>query len=123
GMDTEKQLIEPLRNNLSKGLGGMVISVINSFIKLLSQGLLVLLFVCFLMLGKTIQTKPPGKEWQEGLKRIKRFIAVKFFVSLITGILVGTVLMVLKVDMALAFGLFAFILNFIPNVGSTIATL
>jgi len=123
GVNTEEQLIEPLRNNLSKGIGGMVVGIINTFIKLLSQGLLVLLFVCFLLLGKTTQTKPPGKEWQEGLRRIKRFIAVKFLVSLATGMLVGTVLMILKVDMALAFGLFAFILNFIPNVGSTIATL
>ena len=37
--------------------------------------------------------------------------------------LVGTVLAVLGIDLALVFGLFAFLLNFIPSVGSLIATL
>ncbi len=35
---------------------------------------------------------------------------------------VGVVLTVLKVDFALAFGVMAFLLNFIPSIGSIIAT-
>ena len=37
--------------------------------------------------------------------------------------LVGTVLAILGIDLALVFGLLAFLLNFIPSVGSLIATL
>ncbi|HLF18714.1 MAG TPA: AI-2E family transporter [Candidatus Omnitrophota bacterium] len=122
GMNPQ-EILDPLKNNLTKSVGGMVIGIVNSIVKLLSQGLLVLIFVCFLLLGKTIQTKPPGKEWKEGVYRVKRFIATKMAVSIVTGVLVGAALMILGVDMALAFGLFAFILNFIPSIGSTIATL
>ena len=46
-----------------------------------------------------------------------------FVVSAMTGILVGTALGLLGIEMALAFGFMAFLLNFIPNIGSIIATL
>ena len=121
GMDPE-DLLNPLKENLTKSVGGMVIGIVNTIVKLLSQGILVFLFVCFLLLGKTTKTKPPSKEWQEGIKRVNRFITTKVFVSALTGILVGAVLMVLGIDMALAFGMFAFVLNFIPSIGSIIST-
>jgi AI-2 transport protein TqsA len=40
-----------------------------------------------------------------------------------TGIGVWLILTLLGVEMALVFGLFAFLLNFVPNVGSLVATL
>jgi AI-2 transport protein TqsA len=55
--------------------------------------------------------------------RIKRYILTKALVSALTGVLVGTVLVVLGIDLALVFGLFAFLLNFIPSVGSIVSTL
>jgi AI-2 transport protein TqsA len=122
GIDPQDVLI-PMKENLTKSVGGMLLGTVNSILRILSQGILVLLFVCFLLLGRTLQTKAPGKEWQEGQHRIKRFLIVKALVSAITGILVGGVLMFLKIDMALAFGFFAFILNFIPSIGSIISTL
>ena len=43
--------------------------------------------------------------------------------SAVTGFLVAVVLAVLGVQAAVLFGLLTFLLNFIPNVGSFIATL
>ncbi len=43
--------------------------------------------------------------------------------SAITGILVGSILGILGLDLAFVFGVLAFFLNFIPNVGSIIAVL
>ena len=48
---------------------------------------------------------------------------MKFFVSATTGILVGVILYVMGLELALVFGVLAFLLNFIPNIGSVIATL
>lgn len=118
-----QEIFNPMKENFTKSVGNMVITTVNSIVKILSQGMLVLLFVCFLLLGKTPESKAPSEEWKSGEKRIKRFVITKALLSAITGILVGTILMVLGIDMALAFGLFAFILNFIPSVGSIIATL
>ncbi|MBU1433250.1 AI-2E family transporter, partial [Myxococcota bacterium] len=54
---------------------------------------------------------------------IKRYIIIKVSLSAVTGILVALILSALRVDLAIFFGLMAFVLNFIPSVGSIIATL
>ena len=56
-------------------------------------------------------------------QRIKRYLLIKVGLSAVTGILVGGCLAVLGVELALVFGVLAFVLNFIPSVGSIIATL
>lgn len=54
---------------------------------------------------------------------LKVYIKVKSIVSLMTGTLFGTICYLFNVDFALSFGVLAFILNFIPNIGSIIATI
>ena len=53
---------------------------------------------------------------------IQKYISIKFFTSSLTGLLSYTVLMLLDVDFAGVWGLLIFLLNFIPTVGSIIAT-
>ena len=50
-------------------------------------------------------------------KQLRVYSALKFAVSAFTGIAVGLSLHALTVDLAGPFGLMAFCLNFIPNVG------
>jgi AI-2 transport protein TqsA len=76
----------------------------------------------FLLIGG-MQTGTSGGVWGEAELRIKRYIATKAASSFATGFLVGLVLLLLDVPLALAFGLFAFLLNFIPSIGSIVATL
>jgi predicted PurR-regulated permease PerM len=52
---------------------------------------------------------------------IERYMAIKTLISLATGILIGTWLFILGVDFPVLWGFLAFLLNYIPNVGSTIA--
>jgi len=52
---------------------------------------------------------------------IKRYMVIKTLVSLATGVLVGGWLAVLGVDFPVLWGFLAFLLNFVPNVGSTLA--
>jgi predicted PurR-regulated permease PerM len=52
---------------------------------------------------------------------IERYMVIKTLISLATGVLVGILLSVLGVDFPVLWGFLAFLLNYVPNVGSTIA--
>ena len=54
---------------------------------------------------------------------VKRYLVIKTYVSLATGVFVWLLLVILDVDFALLWAVMAFLLNFIPNVGSFIAAL
>lgn len=56
-------------------------------------------------------------------RRIQHYIVLKTFISLCVGALVGFALAIIGVDLAFVFAIITFMLNFIPNVGSIIATL
>ena len=102
-------------------ISGMLLHTTNAIVGLLSQGLLVLIFVLYLLLGGA--RPKAGGVWAEIEKQVEHYIVTKALISLATGVLVGLTLAVLGVDLALVFGLLAFLLNFIPSVGSIIATL
>ncbi len=107
----------------AKVIGGLFMRTTNAILDLISQGFIVLIFVFFLLSGGTSTPREPGTIQREIESRIKRYLVSQGLLSLVTGILVGTILMTLGVDLALVFGLFAFLLNFIPSIGSVIATL
>jgi AI-2 transport protein TqsA len=104
-------------------LGNMLLGTTNAILDILSNGLLVLIFVVFLLLGSGSRPQRPDSTWSQIEAPIKRFLVTKGAISAATGALVGSVLSLLGVDLALVFGLFAFLLNFIPSIGSVIATL
>ena len=52
---------------------------------------------------------------------IERYMAIKTLISLATGILIGIWLAILGVDFPVLWGFLAFLLNYVPSVGSTIA--
>jgi AI-2 transport protein TqsA len=52
---------------------------------------------------------------------IERYMVIKTLISLTTGILIGIWLSILGVDFPILWGFLAFLLNYVPNVGSTIA--
>ena len=104
-------------------IGDMLLHTTNAIVGLLSQGLLVLIFVLYLLLGGARHNGQSGGVWAEVEKQVEHYIVTKALISLATGVLVGLTLAVLGVDLALVFGLLAFLLNFIPSVGSIIATL
>ncbi|MGQ4809876.1 putative transport protein YhhT [Candidatus Entotheonellaceae bacterium PAL068K] len=104
-------------------VSGLLTGTTRAIVDLLSQGSLILLFLVFLLIGGTARPRPSSGVLGQVEGRIKRYIITKTMVSAATGGLVGFVLAMLGVDLALVFGLFAFLLNFIPSIGSLIATL
>ncbi|MCE2390630.1 MAG: AI-2E family transporter [Proteobacteria bacterium] len=114
---------EPLAALPVGSIGTLLALTANTILDLLSRSFLVLIFVVYLLLGLGSRGAGGSGVWREIEVRVERYLAVKLAVSLATGVLVGSVLGALGVELALVFGLFAFLLNFIPSVGSVIATL
>ena len=102
------------------GLGGMF-----------SNAFLILLTVIFILVeasGFPTKVKAISGESNASLENlnkvvddIRRYMAIKTWISLFTGILITLWLIVLGVDYAILWGLLAFLLNFVPNIGSIIA--
>lgn len=54
---------------------------------------------------------------------VKRYMAIKTFTSLATGFLIGFWLWLIGIDYVLLWGILAFALNYVPNIGSFIAAI
>ncbi len=111
-------IVEAAQGMAQKSLAGLLSLLIN----LTSQGLLVVIFVMFLMAG-SVRGTARNRTLSAVEEQIRSYVGTKVMVSALTGTLVWICLSLLGVEMALVFGLFAFLLNFVPNVGSLIATL
>ena len=102
---------------------GFVVGLANGTLRIMSQSMLVLVFVIFMLLDpRPVNPHAPSilNKVRDG---IRRYILTKFFTSAITGVLVFCTLHVLGVRHAITFGTFAFLLNFIPSIGSIVSTL
>ena len=105
--------------------------ILTSFTGILTNAFLILLTVVFILLEassfprklKTVLEDPEVslQGFQRFTETVKRYMAIKTWVSLATGLLVTLWLVVLGVDYPLLWGLLAFLLNYVPNIGSIIA--
>ncbi len=111
----------PLLDGSVEIVGNLLAGTTRAVGSVLSNGMLVILLTAFLLFGGTTAGASRGKTWGEVQSRIQRYVVTKFGLSALTGVLVALELGILGVDLALVFGLLAFLLNFIPNIGSFIA--
>ncbi len=115
--------LDPLSQIPASAVGNMLLATTNALVEILSQSSLVVIFVIFLLIGSGGRTAKVTGVWSEIESNVQRYLGTKAALSAATGVLVGLTLGLLGVDLALVFGLFAFLLNFIPSIGSVIATL
>ncbi len=117
---------EETLHNLQETAGGTARSVLmgigTALGEILGKGLLVLIFICFLMLGGVGRPVPTGSLWGKIQHDVKRYMLVKVINSMLTGLLVGLLLWLIGVPFAMMFGVLTFMLNFIPSIGSIVAT-
>jgi len=102
---------------------------------ILSDTFLVLLYLLFLLLGRDRLLHNLDIAFKSELAstikevvrktntQINKYIITKIWISLFTGILVSLTLWLFGVEFAFIWGLLTFLLNFIPNIGSIIASL
>lgn len=114
-----KRIITPIREEiptlLSEGL--------KTCQKFVSSSTLVLLFCIFILMGRDPHVRVQNEIYNEIERSIQKYLNIKFFISLATGVCVYATFLFLDVRMAFLFGLIAFVLNFIPSIGSIIATI
>ena len=102
---------------------------------LMQATVLVILFVGFLFaervwfstklvnfVGDPVQADRIGRIVGSIIRRVNRYLLVKTVVSLVTGAMVWGVARAFGLELAVALGIITFILNYIPNIGSIIAT-
>ncbi len=111
----------------------MVASTLNGLGGMLTNTFLILLIFIFLLLEAAgIQDKLRAirgnqddslEEYAAITSGVNRYLGIKITTSLLTGIMVFILLSVQKVDFAILWAMCAFLLNFIPNIGSIIAAI
>jgi AI-2 transport protein TqsA len=122
-----------LKNLNVDQVGAVVLSSLGTFVSLLSNMFLVLIFLIFMLAGrgklneKIIDSFPPYRAVQMGRilgridKKVQKYLAIKTVICLSSGLVATLILALFGVDFALAFGFLTFLLNYIPNIGALIA--
>ncbi len=133
GEDVEESVLQTVR---SIQVSGYLRSAAGQAGTILSQVVLIILFVGFLFLervwfgtklenlmGDRVQAQRVSAIIGSIIRRVNRYLLVKGLISSVTGVAIFLLLSVFNVEFAVAMGLLTFVLNFIPSVGSIIATL
>ncbi len=107
---------------LTQHVGDIMTHLSSALMDLLSSAMMVLIFMFFLLLGDTAPTVRRHGVWNEIQSGIRSYIVTKTLISIVTGAVFGLVLWFFGIPLALVFGLLAFLLNFIPNIGPIIAS-
>jgi predicted PurR-regulated permease PerM len=112
---------------------GFIAGIASGFGSIMGNVFLIVFIVVFLLLElnsfavKTIAiVDDPAKSLKYLTKigsSIRHYLGIKTVVSLLTGVLIWLSLLIIGVDYAIMWGIIAFLLNFIPNIGSIIAGL
>jgi AI-2 transport protein TqsA len=133
--------VGPFKLNLSSALekldigkiSAVILSAIGPFFDLLGKLLLIFLFLVFIVAGRgravTKVQKVLGDSRAGQVRtafeaingQVRKYLGIKTVMSLANGLEVWLVLTLLGVDFAAFFGFLAFVLNFIPSIGSLTA--
>ena len=96
----------------------------------MSRLVLVLILVAFMLveatsvegkLGHVLHDREDLRDLRETGREVKAYLVVKTATSLATGLFAGVLCRVMAVDLWLLWALFAFLLNYIPTIGSIVA--
>lgn len=108
-------------------------SISSKILSFFSKGMLIMVFLLFLLLErrsflpKLVAASPEGSQKPKYLmskmnRQISRYLLVKVCVSIATGICFYFSSILIGLDFAIVWGVMAFVLNFIPTIGSIVIT-
>ncbi|PIE71249.1 MAG: hypothetical protein CSA22_04275 [Deltaproteobacteria bacterium] len=108
-------------------------NMINGLRIALTNGFLVFLTVVFILVeasGFPQKVRAAIDDPEESLghlnqiaENVNRYLAIKTVFSLMTGVILGVMVGLVGIDFPLLWGLLAFLLNYVPNIGSIIAAI
>jgi len=122
GIESSDQLTSVL-DIPSEAIGGVLAGTASGIMNVVSRGVLVLIFMIFLLIGRGGAKQQGGGVLAEIETGVKRYVIAMLLLSAATGLLVGLTLQIIGLEFAWLFGFLTFLLNFIPNIGSIVAVL
>lgn len=114
----ESSIVDTLRNQLPS----LITQTFGTALNVLVQSFLVVVFVTFLLAGRNPHLIRSGF-YHEIDVRIRGYLATMVSLAAMMGLLVWGILAWFGLELAAVFGLLAFLLTFVPSIGSVIATL
>lgn len=111
---------------------GLVSSILKGFGNVLTNSFFIVLTVIFILLetaGLTQKVIAMNDKDHHSDKmfsqvfvdKLRNYMSMKTIISIITGVIIATSLWLIGVDYPVLWGVLAFMLNFVPNIGSIIA--
>ena len=109
---------------------GLVSSILRGFGNVLTDAFLILLTVIFILAEAAGLTQKflslDGEDSQQSfsqvfVEKVRNYMSMKTIISMLTGLVIGISLWLIGVDYPVLWGVLAFMLNFVPNIGSIIA--
>ena len=110
---------------------GLAATILNGVSDVLTNAFLIFFTMVFILLeASTIPTKISaafgvgGESFErprQFLNNLGRYLGIKTIVSIATGFLIGILTWTIGLDFPLLWGMLAFLLNYVPNIGSIIA--
>lgn len=126
--DTIREVIDPT------AAVGLISAILKGFGNVLADSFLIILTVIFILLEAAGLTQKimmmHDDDDSEGqsqqftevfVEKLRNYMSMKTLISLLTGVIIGTALWLIGVDYPVLWGVLAFMLNFVPNIGSIIA--
>jgi len=105
-----------------------IAGTLKNFGSIITKSFMIILMVVFMLLEmshfqrKFLESKDHDiNQFHEIATKIKHYMMLKAAISMVTGFIVALMLMFIGIDYYILWGLVAFLLNFIPNIGSIIA--
>ena len=108
-------------NGMGSMMGQLFLIILYAFFMLLEMDSFPLKFNAILGQGKNPRKKI--EKTKRILSNVRNYLAIKTATSLSTGILIFAALEFLGINYAFIWGLIAFLLNYIPNIGSILAAI
>jgi predicted PurR-regulated permease PerM len=113
---------------------GLISSILKGFGNVLTNSFLIILTVIFILmeaagLTQTVllisdqEDAQPAKNnfSQVFVEKLRNYMSMKTIISIITGLIVAIAMWLIGLDYPVLWGVLAFMLNFVPNIGSIIA--
>lgn len=131
GIEIEKKtLLNIFDPSLLMSVVGNLLSTLTS---MLSDSVLITFYVVFMLLEAYSVPLKVKAIWGENsrildeinrfVKGMQHYISLKTIISLATGIFIGIALLIIGIDFALLWAVVAFLLNFIPTIGSIVSAI
>ena len=121
---TSASLLTSIGAQAANSVGDAVAATFNALLALVSNIVLVAIYLVFLMFGSSLNVSAQRSNlFQDICQSIENYVLVKVLLSIIVGATTWLILSLWEVPMASVMGLLAFALNFIPNVGPIVAVI